>query len=112
MSKFRMTAGDTKVLEVEVLDDDGDAVDITGTSIRFEMARFATDAAALVTKTSGDGIEIIDGPAGRFDVTLDPEDTATFDGSYYFEAEVEDGASISTVLRGRATIDPALIKPA
>lgn len=112
MSKFRMTAGDTKVLEVEVLDEAGATVNIAGTVIRFQMARFATDATPLVSKTLGSGIEIIDGPTGRFDVTLDPEDTVSFSGSYYFEAEVDDGDVVSTVLSGRATIDAALIKPA
>lgn len=112
MSKFRMTAGDTKVLQVTVVDDDGSPVDISGTTIRFQMSRFATDAEALVIKSSGSGIEIIDGPAGQLEITLDPDDTPDFNGSYYFEAEVEDGDVVSTILRGRATIDPALIKPA
>lgn len=112
MSNFRMTAGDTKVLEVAVLDEDGATVDISDATIRFQMARFATDSAALVSKAIGSGIAIVSGPAGRFNVTLAPEDTADFSGSYWFEAELVDGDVVSTVLGGRATIDPALIKPA
>ena len=111
MAKFRMTAGDSKVLEVTVVDTENEAVDITGTTIRWQLARLATDAEPLISKSVGSGIEITDGPAGRFDVTLDPGDTADLDGSYYYEAEVDDGGVISTVLSGRATIDAALIKP-
>jgi hypothetical protein len=106
-----MTAGDTKVLEVTVLDGDGEPVDITGTTIRWQLARLATDDTPLITKSVGDGIAIVDGAAGRFDVTLDPEDTAELGGSYYYEAEIDDADVISTVLSGRATIDAALIKP-
>lgn len=111
MAKFTMTAGDSKVLEVTVVDDDGIPVNISGTAIRFEMARFASDTPALVTKAIGSGVTIIDGPTGRFDVALDPADTAEFSGSYYYEAEIDDGGTISTVIRGRATIDAALIRP-
>ena len=111
MAKFTMTAGDSKVLEVTVVDGDGRPVDITGNDIRWQLARFATDDTPLISKSVGDGIAITDGPSGRFDVTLDPEDTAELSGSYYYEAEVDDSGVISTVLSGRATIDAALIKP-
>ena len=111
MAKFRMTAGDSKVLEVTVVDTENAAVDITGTTIRWQLARLATDADAAHLQERGIRHRDHRRACGRFDVTLDPGDTADLDGSYYYEAEIDDDGVISTVLSGRATIDAALIKP-
>lgn len=111
MADFTMFAGDTKILEVTINDADGDAVNITGTEIRWQLAKNVKAAEPLIAKAIGAGITIIDGPTGRFDVAVDPDDTLELKGSYYHEAEVDDGGVISTVMTGKATIKPALIKP-
>lgn len=114
MADFTMYAGDTKVLAVTVLDNVGDPVDITGTDIRWWMAKNAKKIGAdvlLKKETGGDGIVITDGPGGVFEVTLDSADTENLKGPYYHEAEVDDAGVISTVLTGKATINLALIKP-
>src|SRR4029077_17969888 len=70
MANFTMFAGDTKVLVVSVADEKGAAVDITGTVIRWQLAKSVTST-ALILKSVGAGVTIIDGPSGRFDVALD-----------------------------------------
>lgn len=112
MADFEMFAGDSKVIEVTVKDQDGDVVNITTALVRWQAAR-SENATALIEKTSdpADGISIVDGAAGRFDVTLDPEDTEDLRGTLYYEAEVLDASKPSTVLSGWFTIVPALIKP-
>jgi hypothetical protein len=111
MADFIMFAGDTKILEVTVKDTAGAAVDITGTVIRWQLAKSVRALVPLIEKSVGDGLEIVDGPTGRFDVTVDPDNTLELKGNYYHEAEVDDGGIISTVMTGKATITPALIKP-
>lgn len=112
MADFSMYQGDTKILEVTVKDEAGVVVDITSATIRWQLARNAKTTTLLIEKETGDGITIIDGPAGRFDVAIDPDDTVGLKAaSYYHEAEVNDAGVISTVLTGKATIKQALIKP-
>lgn len=113
---FSMYAGDTKRIEVTVVDAAGDAVDITDfTSIRWKMAK-TVKATAVLEKSLGDGIEIISGGSGRFDVTLETGDTESLrPGTYYHEAEVADPVAspevVATVMTGTAEILPTLIKP-
>ena len=113
MANFTMFAGDTKVLVVSVTDVAGQAVDITGVLIRFQLAKSAKAETALISKTTvgNAGVAIVDGPAGRFDVALNPADTLALVGTYYYEAEIDDGGIISTVLTGQVQINQALIDP-
>lgn len=112
MADFTMYQGDTKILEVTVKDEAGDVVNITDTTIRWQLSKSARTVPPLLSKETGDGITIVDGAAGRFDVALDPEDTVDLSArSYYHEAEIDDAGVISTVLTGKATIRQALIKP-
>lgn len=113
MADFTMYQGDTKILEVTVKDEAGAVVNIADTTIRWQLAKTARSAEALIAKeTGGDGITIVDAAAGRFDVAIDPEDTVDLSArAYYHEAEVDDAGVISTVLTGKATIRQALIKP-
>lgn len=101
---FVMWAGDNKLIDVTVVDGDGVAVDITGATIKWVLAKTAGDS-ALVTKTTGDGITITDAAAGKFRVTLVPADTESLAGVYYHEAEVTDASSqVSTVLIGKVIV--------
>ena len=105
MVNFSMFAGDTKVLVVSVVDVTGQPVDITGTLIRWQLAKSVRDAAALIEKSVDDGIEITDLPGGLFTVTLNPADTLQLTGTYYYEGEIDDGGVISTVVSGYMQID-------
>jgi hypothetical protein len=110
---FSMYAGDDKVLEAVVEDTSGTVVDITDIEvIRWKMAK-TVRGPALVSKALGDGITLINGGEGRFDVALDGEDTEDLrQGDYYHEAEVIDSTgNVSTVFTGTISILPTLIKP-
>jgi hypothetical protein len=108
---FTMFAGDTKLLQVLVNNVAGNPVDITGTLIRWQLAKNVKSDPALIHKYVGSGVTIVDGPNGRFDVLLDPVDTLPLIGSYYYEAEIDDSGVISTVLTGSVQINQALIDP-
>ena len=110
-ANFSMHAGDTKILEVSVKTSAGSSVDITGTAIRFQLAKSATSRPPLVSKALGSGITLVNGPAGRFDVRLEPDDTVALKGTHYYEAEIDDAGIISTVLYGNVNINAALIDP-
>lgn len=89
--------GDAATLTFTVKDADGVVVDITGATIRWQMARDPGDATALLSKStiaSPGGILITDGDAGVFTVTITAGDTSLFEGAYYHEARVDDAVVI------------------
>ncbi len=100
---FEMVSGDTKDIVVTVLDELDQVVPIDGADVVFILSENEFSA-ALVTKTTGAGIVITNGPGGVFTVTLDSADTEDLIGEHYFEAEVTDVSNrVSTVAVG--TID-------
>lgn len=109
MADFAMYAGDSKTLRVTVFTDTGLPADITGADIRWQMASHV-GGTPQVSKAVGTGITIVDGAAGRFDVSLAPLDTLELKGCWYHEAEIVNVGTVSTVLVGSATITPALIQ--
>ena len=110
ITNFTMTAGDTKQLVVTVKDADGDAVSITGSTIKWQCAR-SYGKASSISKTTTSGIQITDGANGVFTVTINPSDTNSLVGNFSHEAEItfSDG-TISTVLFGTMKIFPAIIE--
>jgi uncharacterized membrane protein len=109
MTDFTMYAGDSKTLAVTVRDADNVVVDLSGYTITWALSASVYDAEPLVSKTIGSGITVVDAAAGRFNVTIDPDDTADLRGAYYFEAEIVLSGSVTTVLTGTATIVASLI---
>lgn len=112
MTDFTMFAGDSKVLVVTIVDDDGAAVNITGAAIKWQAARTVSDSSALISKTtdSPGGVAITDGADGEFEVTLDEADTDDLDGLYYHEAEITMSGDTSTVLTGYMVVEQTLIR--
>ena len=102
---FEMWSGEDKVIRVTVKDSAGAALPLTGMSVSWKLAR-ARSAAALVTKTTADGIALVSGGSGgQFDITLMPADTDALAGTFLHEAEITDTAGKkSTVFSGRALI--------
>jgi hypothetical protein len=100
----RMTSGDSRLLTVTVRDDTGVKHDLTGSSIRWQLApRYGCDIVA--SKAVGSGVTITSALNGTFTVQLDPADTACLCGEYRHEAEVTDSAgNVATVLSGTVTI--------
>jgi len=113
MSDFSMFAGDAKLVTVSVVDDAGDVVNITGASIQWKAAPSVDDEPVIEKSTavSPGGIEITNGPAGEFVVTLNGNDTEDLSGLYYHEAEMVLSAAASTVLTGQFVVTKTLIRP-
>lgn len=88
---FEMASGTTKVLRNTITDRNGAAVDLSGASIEFNLAKRENDA-ALLTLSIGSGVTITDAVNGQHDVELAPIDTAALVGSYYWQIEVTDSA--------------------
>lgn len=109
-NNFSMYAGDDKTLEVTLTDADGDPVDITAATIKWQCARSKGKASAISKSTSG-GITITSAANGQFSVALSDTDTEDLSGSFEHEAQVtfSDG-TIATVLTGTMKIMPVIIE--
>jgi hypothetical protein len=109
---FAMWSGDTKNVRITVYDENDAVFNISGCTIRWRLMRSKMASASLVTKATGSGIVITDGPNGLFTVTLAPTDTASLNhGRYYHEAEVVDGSgNVATVTVGEITINRDIIE--
>lgn len=105
---FSMFAGDNLRLRAPVVDQLGVAVDIsTASAIRFAFAA-KPGATPLFTKTLASGI-FVDG-ASVFIVDLEPADTASLSGVFYYEADVVNSAGDTyTVLSGYLKINPVIL---
>ncbi|TIM16278.1 MAG: hypothetical protein E5Y67_03540 [Mesorhizobium sp.] len=112
---FVMYQGDSKVLSVTVADEDGQVVSVDGMTIRWQASPVITggfDTTATLKKDNDalGGITTVT-EEGVFEVEIEPEDTESLSGLYYHEAELTDGTGhVSTVLTGRMTIKPVLIR--
>ncbi len=95
---FEMHQGNDKSIEVSVVDNDGDAVDVsTATGAQYELAKNQSSV-VKVTKTLGAGISV---SGSMVTVVLDDTDTEDLAGNYYHELEVIDAAGyIHTALHG------------
>lgn len=97
---FEVHQGSDKTLNFTVTDESGDAVDITGATIKWILA---TDqgASASLTKTGS----VTSGTSGKFSVSLTGADTDGFSGMFYHEARVTDGSgTITHVVSGLVNI--------
>ena len=104
-----MIQGDTLALDFAITDADGAAVDLTGATIRWQMAR-SVYAAPDLSKAVGTGITVTSAPGGLFTVMLAPSDTADITGTFYFEVEIVDASgNVSTPRTGEIVISPGLI---
>lgn len=105
-----MVQGDTVALDFTIRDAAGAVVDMTGATIRWQMAR-SVRATPMLEKAIGSGITVTSEVGGTFTVMLDPVETADLAGIFYFEVEVIDGSgNVSTPRRGWIKIDPGLIR--
>ena len=88
---------------------DGEALDISGSTVRFtvkskEYDADATDSSAAISKDITDGTS-----AGAYTITINPSDTATLTpGKYYFSIKLDvdsDGATVYELDEGTITLD-------
>jgi hypothetical protein len=108
-ANFQIFAGDRMRLLVTVADPMSAPVDLGAASeIRWQLAR-GVEGPALIAKSLGAGVTVLDAAAGLFEVLLAPADTAALSGEFHHEAEIVDPDGPATVLYGRAIIKPTLI---
>ena len=101
------TAGDDFLLTVTVVDENGDAVNISGATCRFTLTPWFKRTAVVSTEvTPATATATITSEAGGiYTVAIAAADTEDLLGVYYVESEVEDSAGdIVTVHRGQITI--------
>lgn len=98
-----MTIGDTVSVDFAVTDSAGVALDLTGATVKWQLAA-RPGSAALVTKQTSSGITVTNAAGGLFTVAIASSDTTSLSrGRYYHEAQVTDAAgNISTVAVGHA----------
>lgn len=118
MTVLSITRGDHQSFLISLTDGDGAALDLVAVDeIRFTAKRdhSHTDLEAVIRKTIGDGIEIVDEDLGTARITLEPEDTTTIDApySYFWDVQIEraDG-DVRTPLSGVLRIKPDVTRTA
>lgn len=111
MGDVTIFAGDSQRLEVEVFDPDGELVDLLGVqAITWHLSRTVHHRPAIVEKSIGQGVTVVDAPNGRVDIEIDPADTEGRSGRHYHEIEViDEQGHVSTILTGTVTIRPTNI---
>ena len=93
---FTMYSGDTKDVVVDMVDENGASVDVTGAMATYVIYSSKTPV-VLVTKSVGDGIIVL---GSTITILLDPADTADLSGYYYHELEVTNYVGVvATVLQ-------------
>lgn len=92
---LEMFRGDSKVLEGQVTNPvDGEPIDLTGVSMWMTVKKNKTDIdPGLFQKTIGDGILISDALEGRFKVEIEPDDTDTLLGKFYWDLQMKNTLS-------------------
>ncbi|MGE0724208.1 MAG: hypothetical protein AB7O45_07525 [Alphaproteobacteria bacterium] len=109
-----MDQGQALDLVVDVTDDDGNAVDITGATITWRLARSKWSTTVLLTKDSAAGgspseVSLDPTDSNRFRVHLAPGDTADKAGDYWHEGRVIDADGRPTfVVVGNLYVRPTL----
>ena len=102
MSNITVYKGDTRTINFTVLDANGDAVDITSAAISFYVIEKRTRT-RLLTLTLDDDVSITSGTAGTFAVDITAANSAAYEGSHYYTAEITISSEVSTV--GSGTIE-------
>lgn len=111
---FELFQGDRKRLIFTVRDGTGSPLNIDGADIVWKVKQRFWDAdPPLIEKSlisgSSDGIEIIDGPSGIFQVDLFSEDSEELNGDMRHEVKLTDIAdNEATVSVGKMTVNVSL----
>ena len=103
--------GDHETIAFEITDASGDPIDLTGVGITWALATTSRADDPTLEATRDAGITVIDPAAGRFDVELDSNETATLGPqSYYHEVElIDDNGDVTTVFSGYLSVKPTVI---
>ena len=108
---FQLQQGQNVELQITVTDTNGDAVDLTGASIRFAMARSQSSAVIIDSDTSPQTATpaISNATGGILSIYIDDVVMDDLLGDYYYEVKVTDAsANEAIVTRGYMTVLAAL----
>ena len=112
MTMLEATRGDDETYELTILAADQQPVNLTGAQLWFTAKRshHHSDAEAIIRKTIGAGITVVDAAAGRADVKVDAADTAGLPADQLqlvWDCQLKDASGqVSTVDSGRLVIVP------
>lgn len=96
--------GSTFAAELNLTDDNGDALNLTGFTANSQMRKWYTSSNPSATFTTN-----IDVPTGVITLSLNATSTAALTaGRYVYDVEITDGSSgdISRVVEGIITVNP------
>lgn len=110
-----IVSGDSRRMKFTLQEpgDEGAPIDIRSVDLTYVVVGSVGADSYLIEKTIGNGIEIVDGLNGRFDVVFEPSDTADISGTYIHEIEMidtDDPTNVTTVMRGRLTVQEDVIE--
>lgn len=89
--------GDTRQVVVNVVDCDGEAVNVSAYDLTYTVKR-SPSSVALITKTETDGITVA---VDEVTILLDAADTAAMtNNNYHHELVIDDGTAFQTVMIG------------
>jgi hypothetical protein len=104
-------AGDSRILAFQVVDEDGNGVDMTTATISWGLFQrsYKSDISDAVLSDNDSGVDIvtsdpIDPSVGEFEVRIDPAATEVLYGGYYQRPEVTDQNGDVSSWRGRVTV--------
>lgn len=101
-------SGDTIKINFTALNENKQPIDLTSNDIMWSISR-TVDGPVIVSKGLTNGISITDADGGKFTVTLEPDDTKSFNGSYYHEAKIIKNSGVYTVFAGTIKFQKTLI---
>lgn len=108
-------AGSDQTYRITVVDANGVLVDLTGATVYYTVKQAASDAAALIAKTSATVTEIdilaqSGATLGQAEIYLVPADTSALLGSYLYDVWVEmpSGLQYAIVAPARLKVEAAI----
>ncbi len=107
-SKVSFFAGETVSLGFTITDSDGAAINLTGATLTFYLARLGTQDTVL-TKTTGSGITVVSAADGTCTVALTSSNTDNLEGLYIYQLRLVDSSNAETVVSiGEIWVDKSL----
>lgn len=108
---LKFILGDTEEIDGIVIDSAGIVQDISGWAFWFTMKKQDSeeDSAAVLQKTVGDGIAIVDASLGKYKVTINPSDRSALRAKtvYRFDIQAKDSETrIVTLVQGSVEVLP------
>ncbi len=94
LTTYNLFIGEDRTLRFTVVDANDAAVDITGYALEWVMRERPGSDMATLTKTTGSGITITDGPNGLCEVAIADANTLALDPGTYFHTlrRTDDGS--------------------